>query len=247
MEKWHEAWDKKLTVILIVLAALFEAADQGLKSSSRLAATAPNFVEGTLWHIAPLLLLIFAGVVWLIGSFLPKEDSVISQTQNVSAQLAASAITPAATSPIDVDEFFRTNYSGQLQVETERNIRGMIQSRPQNEREEFAIRFIATGIVSFVYERVWWTIFKSQVLALQDLNRKAKIVRREEVKLFYDAAALESPTVYSDYSFAKWMSYLRGQGLIIEHPGETLEITIRGKDFLKYMVHWGYTENDRRY
>lgn len=28
-------------------------------------------------------------------------------------------------------------------------------------------------------------------------------------------------------------------GLLVEHPSQMLEITHRGKDFLKYLTHWG--------
>lgn len=72
-------------------------------------------------------LVVAAAVLNLVAS----RRKQISQTQTASQAVASAAIVPAAASPIDVEAFFRHTYSGQLQVETERNVRAMIQSRPQ--------------------------------------------------------------------------------------------------------------------
>jgi len=157
--------------------------------------------------------------------------------------VASAALAPVA-SPIDVNAFFAHAYSGQLQDEIEQNVRAMICSRPDHERENFTVRFIATGLIAVIYERVWLTIYRSQVLALEALNQR--VLRREQVKEFYDVAALESPNVCAGYSFDQWLSYLKSEILVLDIPGDSLGITIRGKDFLKYMVHCGYTANDKK-
>lgn len=107
------------------------------------------------------------------------------------------------------------------------------------------VRFIATGVISFIHERTWLTIYRSQILALMELNRR--ILRREEVKSYYDSAIREYPEQYAGYSFDQWFSYLKAGPLILEHPGDTVEITVGGKDFLKYMVHCGYTADARKF
>lgn len=99
--------------------------------------------------------------------------------------------------------------------------------------------------MSVAYDRTWLIIFRSQVLALQDLN--TKILRKEQVKEYYDAAVPGSPEIYPKYTFAQWFQFLKEQSLILEHAGDTIEITVRGKDFLKFMVHCGYTANERQH
>jgi hypothetical protein len=73
----------------------------------------------------------------------------------------------------------------------------------------------------------------------------SKVLRREKVKTYYDNAARQYPERYANYSFEQWLSYMKGQILILEHPGDTVEITVRGRDFLKYMVHCGYSVNTK--
>jgi hypothetical protein len=81
-------------------------------------------------------------------------------------------------------------------------------------------------------------------LALTELNQK--ILRREQLQPYYDKAAQASPAVYANYPFDEWLNYMKSQLLILEHPGQTFEITVRGKDFLKYMLHFGYSAENRK-
>lgn len=200
-------------------------------------------LSGVLYSLLTAIgLIVLAAVLNLLASRRPKFPQ---QGQSSPVQLVASAAArPTPPSPIDVDAFFLHSYSGQLQAETEKNVRAMVEGRPPDERVEFAIKFIATGIVSVVYDKIWMTVFRSQLLALLELNKR--ILRREEVKQYYDAASQEFPAEYATYKFDQWLTYMRGQLLILEHPGDTVEITVRGKDFLKYMLHCGYTLDQRR-
>ena len=149
------------------------------------------------------------------------------------------------TSPIDINKFFHVAYSGQLQTETEGNIRAMIHSQAPDEREQFIVRFIATGLINAIYDHIWLTLYRSQLLVLAELNKS--LLRREQIKVYYDEAVRKSPEFYEEYSFDQWLDYLRSQLLLLEHPGQTFEITVRGKDFLKYMVHNGYNADSRKY
>lgn len=168
-----------------------------------------------------------------------------SQAPTSQAQIVAPAIPTTVKSPIDVQQLFRVAYFGQLQQETEDLARAMIQSRPPDEREEFIIKFISTIMINAIYENVWLRIYRSQLLALFELNRV--LLRREQLKLYYDNATKQFPQVYAKYSFDQWLEFLRSNMLVLEHPGQTFEITVRGKDFLKYMVHCGYTADQRTY
>jgi hypothetical protein len=187
-------------------------------------------------------LIVTAAVLNLIARRNPSTQGTTTPTQMV----ASAAIRPAVPSPIDARAFFHDSYTGQVQKEVEQNIRAMIEGQPQGEREEFCVRFIATGLINVIYDKIWTLIFRSQLLALEELNQKNTILRREEIKPFYDAAVLTNSIFYANYSFEEWYAFMKGQGLVLDRPGDTVEITVRGKDFLKFMVHFGYTTNSKK-
>ncbi len=168
----------------------------------------------------------------------PQNQAQDSATQIV----AAKALT---TSPIDVDAYFLHTYCGQLQAETEKNVQIMINSRPADERIGLAVRFISTMLAKVIYDELWINIFHSQILVLQEIN--VRILRIEQVRVYYDAAEAAYPNEYGQYSFVRWVAFLRDQLLVIDHPADTIGITVKGKDFLKYMLHQGYKPEQRQY
>ena len=107
------------------------------------------------------------------------------------------------------------------------------------------MKIIAIGVLGFDYELTWAYIFKSQLLMLSELNRKMLTV--SEVREFYNNAATENPIPYAKISFEQWLHYLKTKTLVIHHPSEMFEITVRGRDFLKYLVHCGHSANERAY
>ena len=60
-----------------------------------------------------------------------------------------------------------------------------------------------------------------------------------DAKPYYDKAVTDFPKIYSNYSYNQWVSFMKQEQLLIQHPDDRLEITVRGKDFLKYLTHWG--------
>lgn len=81
---------------------------------------------------------------------------------------------------------------------------------------------------------------------LLDMNGKNGWIALSDAKNYYDKAAVEYPAIYSQYSFEQWTAFMKGQQLILQHPSNMLEITVRGKDFLKYLTHWGRYAEARR-
>jgi len=81
---------------------------------------------------------------------------------------------------------------------------------------------------------------------LLEVNRKNGIVPLDVAKNFYEQAVATYGDEYKDRSFEQWLLYLINQELIIRHPSEMVEITIKGNDFLKYLLHWGRDESLRR-
>ena len=67
-----------------------------------------------------------------------------------------------------------------------------------------------------------------------------------DAKAYYDKAKEDYPEVYKTYQFEGWLGFLKNEQLIIHHPSEMIEITLRGRDFLKYLTHWGRSADNRR-
>jgi hypothetical protein len=74
---------------------------------------------------------------------------------------------------------------------------------------------------------------------LSDMNANNGWMTLASAQKYYDDAVAQYPEVYKTYTFPQWIGYMKGQQLLIEHPSKMLEITVRGKDFLKYLTHWG--------
>ena len=82
-------------------------------------------------------------------------------------------------------------------------------------------------------------------MALMEINRRVMPIA--EVKVFYDKAAAEYAGTYVNYSFEQWMGFMKSQTLIIWHPTGMVEITVQGRDFLRYLTHWGRYADDRKF
>lgn len=162
-----------------------------------------------------------------------------ARQQSLTAQMAASpTIAPelphVAPQPIDLKIFFNAAYSGQLQDQMEANVRLTFPSL----RDGTVVKFIAMGIINALYDSVWNTVYRSQVLALSELNKR--VLRREEIKPYYDNAVKQFPLIYKSYPFDAWLAWMAKNVLVIESPGQIFAITVRGQDFLKYMLHCHY-------
>jgi hypothetical protein len=70
-----------------------------------------------------------------------------------------------------------------------------------------------------------------------------------QVRTHYDQAAAAHPEEYkkSNTTLESWLGFLIGRQLVIRHPSDMIEITVGGKDFLKYLVHWGREADQRKF
>jgi hypothetical protein len=109
------------------------------------------------------------------------------------------------------------------------------------------LKVIGIGGVAYVYDTIWWNIYASQLLSLLELNRSHGMLPANKAREFYDKAKNDFPKFYSTYSFDGWAAYMVNQILIIRHASDMIEITQRGKDFLKYLLHWGKEANVKRF
>jgi hypothetical protein len=190
---------------------------------------------------------------WVIGGlfvvsllaflYLGRHGSV-SQQLTGTQRGSSALITP--TSNFNLEEFFRVSFNSIMIPEAETNVLASIQKYKPEEREGHLVKIIAIGVSSYEHQITWLTIFRSQILLVTELNAKG-FMSFNGVKGHYDTAANQWSDFYVNYPFEQWLSYLRNRKLILQHPNNSFEITVGGKDFLKYMVHCGYTDQTKNY
>jgi hypothetical protein len=240
MEWFKREWPNILTIGCLIIAAVIEAWEQALASSPNVTRSLPH-LSGN-WHYLPLALLVVAGVSWAIGRTLMPS--------RIQQQAALQSVTGMSVQPpvnFNANEYFRLAYHSDCTVDIEKRIRiAAHQSQPDN-HEAFYAKFIGVGLIAYMHDIVWAYIFRSQILALMELVHKGGLMPIADAKAHYDLAAGESPQMYTGYSFDNWLKFLKSNSLVIQHPSNMLEITVRGKDYLKYSTHYGRFPDARKF
>jgi len=141
-----------------------------------------------------------------------------------------------------LDEFMK-NFDNQFLLELERNIDASLKElnlRDSNDREKYLRRLLAQVLAVLTFEKIYFSIYNSQIQTLEYLNENRALKNTlDSVKKFYENAVKDYPTYYEDYSFDNWLKYLTSYELIQKDQFD-IEITLRGKEFLKYMIDQGY-------
>jgi hypothetical protein len=214
---------------------------------------------GTLWLVISwavnhLLRMIPSIPEWLIYILILLASFVVfallakrgdSPQVNTSQVPTNALVSPPQAPNFNAAEFIKTAYLSPLEQEAEDNIRIAATQTQPNDREGFYVKIIGIGAMQYAYDIAWAYIFRSQLLLLSELNTKILLIA--QVKLFYDKAAAENPIPYANYSFDQWMTFIKTHGLLLHHPNGMVEITVRGRDFLKYLIHWGRSPDQRRF
>jgi hypothetical protein len=195
-------------------------------------------------RIAPgykwLIIVFLVGVsMYVFAWFSKRKQPAITENQNVAASLLPNSSDRTLSPGVDIKEFFRTAYRTPLEEDVRKNFRTLAAQEEPKDRERFYLNFIGVGLVQAIYDSLWWPMYQSQLMALLEINRNGGIVPIDKIKALYDKAAQKYPKEYAKDTFERWLSYLAKNGLVLNHPSGMVEITIRGKDFLKYLTHWG--------
>lgn len=190
-------------------------------------------------------LLTTAAVLWILITFWGKRIHLHQPAPDPEpgVQVVAASALGGTAAQLNIRDALQKAYNSVLQPEVETSFRNGIAAYPEGEREAVTIKLLATGFISYLYDKTWWSIYKSQLLALQELNTNT--LRREDVKVFYDRAAEQHTQAYGTYTFDEWLAYMKKEVLILDQPGNSIGITVRGKDFLKYILHYGYSINSK--
>lgn len=106
-------------------------------------------------------------------------------------------------------------------------------------REEILVKYLAANQLGWYFERVSARIFASQVEALRYINSQPNGAEREDLRDIYKNWFRDSAT-RKRFPLEQWLLYPLSEQLIREDDGR-LKITVRGRDFLSYLVHWGHS------
>lgn len=194
-------------------------------------------------------ILVWPLVVVILGLIFKKSiERLIDRTTKVSKSglVAANKPQEAVESPkaSNVNEFLKKTFDNALLVELEDILKKQVDAlnpTSHEERERLLMKLLASILILSIFDSTYYLIYGSQITALQHLNNfRGDNIPTTELKLFYDAAKNVDPQFYRNYSFDSWLKFLESS-LLIKYEGKNVAITIRGKEFLKYLVDQGYT------
>ena len=135
-------------------------------------------------------------------------------------------------------------FDNALLVQRETRIRAELEHlafRDMNERERFLVRLLAANSIIQAFEQTYSAIWGSQIGVLQFLNSGGPDgVQSALLQPWYDQAAARHSDVFTNYTFDQWLGFLETQQLILRKETAVL-ITLEGREFLKYLVHQGYS------
>jgi hypothetical protein len=180
-----------------------------------------------------------------IGSVaLQIVDRVRGATVEVTGQ---TNVNPAPTNVIanptlgNIDQFYRI-FDGPLLQEVETNVRNQMNTNNPPNRENYLIRGFSMFMLVAGYENTWLNIFGSQLRALNRLN--TQMLSHDEMRHYYEEGVTNLPKLYQDRTFEMWVAFFRNATLIRDNA-DRLEITVRGREFLRYLVQAGYDQTTK--
>ena len=196
-------------------------------------------MEIFVWPIATIIL-----VVFFILLFKKPIARLIDRTERVSKhgiQTGSTQEQQNKKAVSKVDEFLKL-HDNQLLIEMEERIQTHLNSlHPQDaaEREKFLTRNFFALVITWSFDRTYDMIYGSQINALSYLNdNRNSAITIEHIRPFYNEAVSKFPMFYSNYTLEGWLGFLVSS-ILLQRNGNDIGITIRGKEFLKYLVEQG--------
>jgi hypothetical protein len=183
------------------------------------------FLEAIWWLAAAG----FMGLFILIGRAIRNRKPVVVQTTTLTTTAKVSAQI----------ETFRKNLDPDLLKECEDLIQAEANGyKNAAEREAFLLHGFSTTLLVGFFDVTWHIIFGSQIRALERLNKGTASL--EQLRVYYNQHLEKRP----QYPFESWFGYMKDQTLL-RQDGHNIQITVRGKAFLKYLVQYARTADDK--
>lgn len=245
MDWFKEHWATIVTLGCILIVAFVETWQQ---ATVNLSSNSHSLRLQGGWNYLPLILLSVAGIVWLVrgrGQERVKVRAYQAPTQIPGIPTLSALLGQNPNISFDPKQFFARSYFSPLTAEVEQNIKTIAQRSSPQDREAFYARFIGVGVVAYQHDVTWFTIYRSQLEAMAELNSRG-MIPVADLKKHYDNAALACPSVYANYSFDQWLYYMESRMLIAKYPSQMVEISFNGKDCLKYLAHHGLNTSNRQ-
>lgn len=195
----------------------------------------------------PLVALII-GIVALglfrkaLAQFLGRASQVGVAGVKITAK-AQEQKTLEAPSQISKADELAAAFQSALITEVETNLRKQVDefSSDSSEREKMLVKVLAAHQIALDFEKIYRAIFGSQLTMLQSLTASSSVFEDPETyRPYYEQAKSKLPDFYGSYTFENWLSFLQSQVLITQQ-NQKIAITVRGKEFLKYLIEHGYT------
>lgn len=107
----------------------------------------------------------------------------------------------------------------------------------------FLYRKLALTTELYHFERIYNTIFGSQITILNRLNQNNDGISTQLTKEYYENYVQQQfKDVFENYSFEKYIGFMIGNNLIFQ-DGDVFKITQFGIDFLILMIQQSKTDN----
>jgi hypothetical protein len=196
-------------------------------------------------HAALVIMALFGfGLALLLPSWIalyrlnkgPKREKIGSQSAPEPQPQAAN---PIRTEFQNIEDFYKT-YDNRLLAEAEQVFRNAVSQYRPEDHEKMLIRICSTIFWIGVFELDYAVSFGSQLRALQVLNTESDGLKVDALKAYFDEGLLTVPEKFRDRSFDMWLGWLRDMVLVLQQL-DKVKITVRGHEFLKYIIARRYT------
>jgi len=194
-----------------------------------------------IWPVVVIILVIFS-----LFLFKPQIGKLIDRTKKVGKlglETYEVQPSPPKEEKKELMEFYRS-FESPLIKDWETIVNEFLKSKKietPDDREKALLRLSAQTAILFYFERVYGTIWASQIACLRYLNSKAIGMDISEIKPFYGLAKNNFPDNYQNYPIEMWIGFLKGFNLVKEENSRFF-ISVGGREFLKYLAEVGKPE-----
>jgi len=179
-----------------------------------------------------------AGVVIAIAFFLMFRKPIIRLVDRIKSIGPKGVVTAPLEQQVPVGPAAAELpgvFDNQLLAQIEARITELI---PRSaERERTLTRYTATFGIAYLFEKIYGMIWGSQLSALQFLNSSAGGADVDDLRPFYEKSVAQ--TRIPNETFERWLSFLLAH--LVAQQGTRVEITLKGREFLKYVIDQGHT------
>lgn len=207
-------------------------------------AVLPALLRQLNWPLVVLIVALVAILVFRrpIERLIDRTNRIRVPGLGIQTVSQSGSVQGAKNDPSHAAEELRRTLDNQLVVQQGKLISDDLDKRgiAGADRDALLIRFVALVSLAWQFEMAYTTIWGSQLALLNHLNPRAPVgVSVQEAKQFFDGAALLYPQTYSGISIEQWLASLQNNVLILRN-GNQINITVKRREFLKYLVERGY-------